>query len=72
MKKRAIYETYRIKRKCASLCIIGVPEGEMREGDKNVFEDIRAKTSQNLKKNRHTDTGRTEGPKWNEFKQTYT
>ena len=36
--------------KCANLCIIGIPEGEERaKGIENVFEEIVAENSTNLK-----------------------
>ena len=36
--------------KCTNICVIGLPEGEEREGIKNVFEEIMAENPPNLKK----------------------
>ena len=40
--------------KCASICIIGAPEGKERgKGAKGIFEEIMAKNLPNLMKNKH-------------------
>ena len=61
---RDLWDTIRY----ANVHIIGVPEGE--KGVKNVFDEIRLKTS--LKKETYPGTGNTEGPQQGECKFIHT